>query len=68
LVVGKLKHTFKDNNDYYEVAEGSSVSVLSKQAIENIVLTEKVNKVLMDGVIYIVRDGKLYNLQGAQVR
>ena len=36
--------------------------------IEHIVLTEKAQKVIMDGVIYIVRDGKLYNLQGAQVR
>lgn len=36
--------------------------------IENIVLTEKAKKVIVDGMIYIVRDGKLYNLQGAQVR
>ena len=36
--------------------------------IEHIVLTEKAQKVIMDGVIYIVRDGKLFNLQGAQVR
>ena len=36
--------------------------------IEHIVLTEKAQKVIMDGVIYIVRDGKLFNLTGAQVR
>ena len=36
--------------------------------IEHIVLTEKAQKVIVDGVIYIVRDGKLFNLQGAQVR
>ena len=44
------------------------ISVEEAQAIENIVLTEKVEKVLVDGVIYIVRDGKMFNLQGAQVR
>lgn len=36
--------------------------------IENIVLTEQVQKVVVDGVIYIVRDGKMFNVQGAQVR
>ena len=38
------------------------------EGIENIVLTEKAQKVIMDGMIYIVRDGKLFNLTGAQVR
>lgn len=38
------------------------------QGIENVVLTEKAHKVVVDGVIYIVRDNKLFNLQGAQVR
>jgi len=37
-------------------------------AIDNTVLTEKAKKVVVDGMIYIVRDGKLFNLQGAQVR
>jgi len=36
--------------------------------IENVVLTEKAQKVVMDGVMYIVRDGKLFNATGAQVR
>ena len=39
-----------------------------EQGIENVVLTEKAHKVVVDGVIYIVRDNKLFNLQGAQVR
>lgn len=39
-----------------------------EEAIENVVLTEKARKVVVDGVIYIVRDNKLFNLQGAQVR
>lgn len=39
-----------------------------EQGIENVVLTEKAQKVVVDGVIYIVRDNKMFNLQGAQVR
>jgi len=38
------------------------------QGIENIVLTEKVQKVMVDGAVYVVRDGKLFNVLGAQVR
>lgn len=38
------------------------------EGIEHIVLTEKAQKVIMDGMIYIVRDGKLFNLTGAQVK
>lgn len=40
----------------------------AEEGIENVVLTEKAHKVVVDGVIYIVRDNKLFNLQGAQVR
>ncbi len=38
------------------------------QGIENITLTEKAQKVVVDGVLYIVRDNKLFNVQGTQVR
>ena len=38
------------------------------EGIEHIVLTEKAKKVIVDGMVYIVRDGKLFNLTGAQVR
>lgn len=38
------------------------------QGIENIVLTEKAQKVMVDGVVYVIRDGKMYNALGAQVR
>ena len=38
------------------------------QDIENITLTEKAQKVVVDGVLYIVRDNKMYNAQGTQVR
>lgn len=38
------------------------------EGIENIVLTEKAKKVVVNGMVYIVRDGKLFNLQGAEVK
>ena len=41
---------------------------VKEEGIENITLTEKAQKVVVDGVIYIVRDNKMFNLQGAQVR
>ena len=36
--------------------------------VEDIVLTVQAKKVVVDGVLYIVRDNKLFNVQGAQVR
>ena len=39
-----------------------------EQGIENITLTEKAQKVVVDGVLYIVRDNKMFNVQGTQVR
>lgn len=38
------------------------------QGIENIVLTEKAQKVMVDGVVYVIRDNKMYNALGTQVR
>ena len=67
MVVGKLTNNFYNDKNSAQIAKGT-VSVQWKAAIENIILTEKVDKVIVDGVLYIVRDGKLFNLQGAQVR
>ena len=70
LVVGNLTHTQNQDGtkDYYEIASGAQLTRLSAQGIENILLKEKVQKVIVDGVVYVVRDGKMFNLQGAQVR
>lgn len=70
LVVGNLTHTQNQEGttDYYEIASGAQLTRLSAQGIENILLKEKVQKVIVDGVVYVVRDGKMFNLQGAQVR
>ena len=42
--------------------------ISSSEGIENVVLTEKAHKVVVDGAIYIVRDNKMFNIHGAQVR
>ena len=71
LIEGNVTHTQNQDatKDYYEFASGAQLKLLQKaQGIENVVLTEKAQKVVVDGVIYIVRDNKLFNLQGAQVR
>jgi hypothetical protein len=56
----------KENEVIIEVINGKMAKVA--QGIENAVLTEKAQKVVVDGVVYIIRDNKMYNLMGAQVR
>lgn len=41
---------------------------VKEQGIENVTLTEKAHKVMVDGVMYIIRDNKMFNVQGTQVR
>lgn len=68
MVVGKLTNNFYNNKNTAQIAKGA-VTVEWKQAIENILLNDtKINKVIVDGVVYIVRDGKMFDVRGAQVR
>ena len=68
-VDGELIRLFKLKiNDPDTYAWMQNVPEPQPEGIEHIVLTEKVRKVVIDGTIYIVRDNKLFNLQGAQVR
>ena len=70
---GTLVKYFKAGKDgkadeiILEVTNGTMTKIYP-EAIENVVLTEKAQKVMIDGNIYIIRDGKMFNLQGAQVR
>ena len=57
----------KDTEGDARILNGDAV-IIWGEGIEQIVLTEKAQKVVVDGAIYIIRDNKLYNLQGAQVR
>jgi hypothetical protein len=72
-IVGKLSHeTYEKDGEMkhsYQVAEGAQLTLLEKaQGVENVELTKEAQKVMVDGVMYIVRDGKMFNIQGAQVR
>lgn len=71
IVTGKIQHYWGEgsNGEFhsYEISGGTLVHVYG-QGIENVTLTEKANKVMVDGVLYIVRDGKMFNVQGTQVR
>ena len=69
-VVGKIqKYVGTSGTPTIEIT-GGEVEILSvpTEGIEEVVLTEKVQKVMVDGVLYIVRDNKMYNVQGVQVR
>jgi hypothetical protein len=59
----------KPNEVVIEVINGTMTKVGGQgEGIENVTLTEKAQKVMIDGVMYIVRDNKMYNAQGVQVR
>ena len=59
----------KDGEGDARILNGEAVFVPEEATgITNIILPEKVQKVVVDGVMYIVRDGKLFSIQGAQVR
>jgi len=69
LVRGKIaKRKTNAGKIQLQIYKGAGVHGEAPQGIENIVLTEKAQKVVVDGVIYIIRDNKLYNVQGSQVR
>lgn len=52
-----------------ETVAGGELEIIEPvQGIENIVLTEKAQKVVVDGVVYIIRDNKLFNALGTQVK
>jgi len=53
----------KSNIVWYDVK-----AYWDEQGIENVVLTDKAQKVMIDGALYIIRNNKLYNVQGAVVK
>lgn len=54
----------KSNIVWFDVAEYWAQA----EGIENIVLTEKIQKVIVDGAVYVIRDNKMFNVLGTQVR
>ena len=71
IVSGKISnyHGEGQNGEFYSYEiSGGVLEHVYAEGIENVVLGEKAQKVIVDGVLYIVRDGKMFNVQGAQVR
>lgn len=67
-VKGKIQKFVKDEKVQIEIGRGTATHGEAPQGIENVQLTNEAQKVMVDGVMYIVRDGKMFNVQGAQVR
>lgn len=67
-VKGKIQKYVKDEKVQIEIGNGTATHGEAPQGIENVQLTNEAQKVMVDGVMYIVRDGKMFNVQGAQVR
>ena len=63
-----LKYVNKEGTKTTIEIKGGKVEVLEGLGIENVVLTEKAQKVVVDGVLYIIRDNKMYDVRGTQVR
>ncbi len=58
----------EDGKIAIDLADTYFAACAPEEGIENITLTETAHKVVVDGVLYIVRDNKMYNAQGTQVR
>jgi len=71
IVTGLISHYWGEGSDgdyhSYEIANGKLKHVFP-QGIENTAVTNKARKVMIDGVVYILRDGKMFDILGTQVR
>lgn len=71
IVTGYIEHYYgeSEKGDFhnYEISGGTLVHA-GEQGIENVSLTEKVQKIMLNGSLYIIRNGKMYDVRGAQVR
>ena len=57
-----------DNVPAQKFISNFSIELGAEEGVENVVLTEKAKKVMVDGVMYIVRDNKMFDVRGTQVR
>ena len=57
-----------DNVPSQKFISDFSIEIDPEEGVENVVMSEKAQKVMIDGVVYIVRDGKMFNAIGTQVR
>ena len=56
------------DSELYAWMEGMPEPEPELTAVENVVVNTKAQKVMIDGVLYIVRDNKMYNVQGAELK
>ena len=71
IVTGKIMHYYGEGSsgEYHNFEiSGGQLKHLVPLGIESVTLTDKAHKVMIDGVMYIVRDGKMFDVRGAQVR
>lgn len=66
-VKGRIQKYVKDDKTQIEISNGTATHG-APQGIENITLGEKAQKVMVDGVVYVIRDNKMFDLLGNQVR
>ena len=45
-----------------------SIILREEQGIENVEMTEKAKKVVVDGNVFVIRDNKMFNVTGTRVR
>lgn len=64
----KSLHLAFDNVAQQKFITNLRIEGEGEEGVENVVLTEKAKKVMVDGVLYIVRDNKMFDVRGAQVR
>ena len=63
LLIGKIENV----NNVIRVVKGHA-TVNPGTGIQNVTVSEKAQKIMIDGVLYIIRDNKIFNVQGTQVR
>ena len=66
-VKGKIQKYVNGEKVQIEIGKGTATHLYG-EGIENVTLTEQAQKVMVDGVLYIVRDGKMFDVRGTQVR
>jgi hypothetical protein len=66
-VKGKIQKYVNGEKVQVEIGKGTATHLYA-EGIENVTLTEQAQKVMVDGVLYIVRDGKMFDVRGTQVR
>ena len=67
ILTGKItKFVGQSGDPIIQIAQGTVEGM--EEGLENVMLTEQAQKLMLNGVLYIIRDNKMYNVQGIRVR